>query len=118
MAIDILDFDNVEVRAPATGRRKLGFVADDDPRLSDAREPLPHTHPIADVDLLQDQLDQINVDILNLQAGIGPWNSGNVRMLDGYLQIRNETTGLYHTITADDDGAGNTVMVLEQVGEV
>jgi len=45
----LLDFGDITVFNAPRGRKLLGAVADTDPRLSDARTPLPHTHRLADL---------------------------------------------------------------------
>lgn len=54
---------------PAEARQAIGAVADDDGRLSDARPPTVHTHPIAAVQGLPEALDALAAPPLTVIDG-------------------------------------------------
>lgn len=86
---------------------RAGLVANDDPRLSDARTPTAHTHNIADVTNLSSELGR-GVEIVNPETGkllysfdevMTMWNEKKILLLNGFLVTKAEKPVVDHGLS-------------------
>ena len=88
-----LDFRIVSVRFPELGLEKLGAVGGADPRLSDARAPLPHSHSV---------------------SGLAAGDALRISPTTGELQMRNRTHGRWHTVFVRNNEDGFASLYVDQ----